>query len=173
MEIRLVVDEQSLDLNWETVETLVGSLPDEGAPVAGILEALSRSEVAAVRRAVAGKRSLPEECAERLASDSNPDVIDALLQCQAAKLSLEAVRAIIQRDWSSANRQVGCCLREFSRCDVTALAALLAASSDPAVREAVASNWDSPSAVLRQLALDPDPSIRRLARNGLARLGVE
>ena len=74
MQIKLVVDAREVELAWETVEALVGSLPDEDESLADLLHALAQSSVATVRAAVARKKAISEETVAMLASDPSPEV---------------------------------------------------------------------------------------------------
>jgi lysozyme family protein len=122
-----------------------------------------------VRAAVARKSAISEETVANFASDSSPEVIGALVNAQCRKLSESAIVQIVQRNWSAVNRDIAHNVESFDQSDTTALAKLLAGSADPSVRAALASNSGSPKVVVRQFLNDPDPDVRRLARNTLKR----
>jgi hypothetical protein len=169
MRIKLMVDEREVQLGWEALESLVGNLPDEDESLVDLFHELSRSNIAGVRRAVAQKTAISAETVANLASDPSPEVIEALVGSQCAKLSESALAQIIQRNWSGVNRDIARNVESYDQSDITALAKVLAGSADPSVRAALASNYGAPKAILRQLLKDPDPEVRRSAQNTLKR----
>ena len=167
MQIKLMVDEREIQLGWEALESLVNNLPDEDETLADLFHKLSQSNIAGVRRAVAQKAVIMEETAAILASDSSPDVIEALVGRQCGKLSASALAQIIQRNWSGVNRDIARSVESYSQSDITEVSKLLAGSADPSVRGALASNRRAPKLIVRQLLKDPDPEVRRLAQDTL------
>jgi hypothetical protein len=169
MQIRLMVDEREIQLGWEALESLVNNLPDEDESLADLFHKLSQSNIAGVRRAVAQKGAILEETVAILASDSSPEVIEALVGRQCGKLSASALAQIIQRNWSEVNREIARSVESYSQSDITEVAKLLAGSADPSVRAALASNGSAPKLIVRQLLKDPDPEVRRLAQDTVKR----
>jgi uncharacterized protein (DUF2336 family) len=168
MQVKLSILEHEVQLGWEALESLVGSLPDEDESLADLFHELAQSNVAAVRAAVARKAVISEETVQVLASDSSPEVIEALVRAQCRKLSESALAQIIQRNWSGTNRQIAQNVEDYyEQCDIAALAKLLAGSADPSVRATLASNSRAPKPVVRELLKDPDPEVRRSAQNTL------
>lgn len=169
MQAKFVVGEREIPLGCEALESLVGNLPDEDESLVDLFHELARSDMAGVRAAVARKSTISEETVANLASDSSPEVIEALVNAQCRKLGESAIVQIVQRNWSSVNRDIARNVENFDHSDTAALAKLLCGSADPSVRAALASNSGSPKVVVRQLLNDPDPDVRRLARNTLKR----
>jgi hypothetical protein len=168
MQIKLKILEHEVQLGWEALESLVGSLPDDDESLAGLFHELAQSNIAAVRRAVACKAVITEETVANLASDSSPEVIESLVSAQCRKLSESALAQIIQRNWSGINRQIAQNVEDYyEQSDITAVAKLLAGSADPSVRATLASNSRAPKPIVRMLLQDPDPEVRRLARDTL------
>ena len=168
MQVKLSILEHEVQLGWEALESLVGSLPDEDESLADLFHELAQSNVAAVRAAVARKAVISEETVQVLASDSSPEVIEALVRAQCRKLSESALAQIIQRNWSGTNRQIAQNVEDYyEQCDIAALAKLLAGSADPSVRATLASNSRAPKLIVRDLLKDPDSEVRRLAQNTL------
>ena len=165
MQIKLMVDEREIQLRWEALESLVNNLPDEDESLADLYHKLSQSNIAGVRRAVAQKGVILEETVAILASDSSPDVIEALVGRQCGKLSASALAQIIQRNWSGVNRDIARSVESYSQSDITEVSKLLAGSADPSVRAARASNGSASKLIVRQLLKDPDPEVRRLAQD--------
>jgi predicted GNAT family acetyltransferase len=117
---------------------------------------------------VACKAVISEETVATLASDSSPEVIEALVNAQCRKLSGSAIAQIIQRNWSGINRQIAQNVEDYyEQCDIGAISKLLAATADPSVRAALASNSRAPKLIVRDLLKDPDSEVRRLAQNTL------
>jgi len=169
VQIKLMFDEREVPIGCEALASLVESLPDEDESLIDLFDALARSSAAVVRAAVARKSAISEETVANFASDSSPEVIGALVNAQCRKLSESAIVQIVQRNWSAVNRDIAHNVESFDQSDTTALAKLLAGSADPSVRAALASNSGSPKVVVRQFLNDPDPDVRRLARNTLKR----
>jgi hypothetical protein len=166
MQIKLMVDEYEVQLGCE-LESLVGSLPDEDESLADLFHKLAQSNIAGVRAAVARKRVISEETVANLASDTSPEVIDALVSAQCGKLSESALVQIIQRNWTGVNREIARNVEDYNQSCITAVAKLLADSADPSVRAVLASNGRAPKLIVRQLLKDPDPEVRRLAQDTL------
>jgi len=167
MQIKLMVDEHEAQLGCEGLESLVCSLPDWDESFAKVFHKLAQSNIAGVRAAVASKRVISEETVANLASDSSPEVIDALVSEQRCKLSESALAQIIQRNWSKVNRDIARYVEDYNQSDITEVAKLLSGSADPSVRAALASNGRAPKHIVRQLLKDPDPDVRRLAQDTL------
>src|ERR1017187_4386889 len=167
MQIKLMVDEREVQLGWEALESLVSNLPDEDESLADLFHKLSQSNIAGVRRSVAQKGVILEETVAVLASDSSPDVIEALVGRQCGKLSASALAQIIQRNWSGVNRDIARSVEDYNQSDITVVAKLLSGSADPSVRAALASNGRAPGSIARQFLKDPDPEVRRLAQDTL------
>ncbi len=169
MQIKLVVGEREVHLGWDVVESLVGSLPDEDESLVDLFHDLAQSDVAAVREAVARKSVISDETVATLASDPSPEVIGALVNAQRSKLSESALIQIIQRNWSTVNRDIAQSIESYDQNDITAIGKLLAGSPDPAVRTSLAGNPCAPKIIVRQLLHDPDPEVRRRAQDTLNR----
>ena len=167
MQIKLIVDEHEVELGYEVLESLVRGLPDEDESLAEVFNKLAQSNIAGVRAAVACKRVISEETVAKLASDSSPEVIDALVSAQRCKLSESALAQIIQRNWSGVNRDIARSVEDYNQSDITVVAKLLSGSADPSVRAALASNGRAPGSIARQFLKDPDPEVRRLAQDTL------
>jgi hypothetical protein len=168
MQIKLSILEHEVQLGWEALESLVRDLPNDDESLADLFHGLAQSNTAAVRAAVACKAVISEETVATLASDSSPEVIEALVNAQCRKLSESAIAQIIQRNWSGINRQIAQNVEDYyEQCDIGALAKLLASSADPSVRAALASNSRAPKLIVRDLLKDPDPEVRRMAQNTL------
>lgn len=163
LEIKLVVGEREVQLGWEAVESLIGSLPDEDKSLADLLHDLAQSDAASIRAAVARKSSINEKTVAMLASDPTPEVVDALVNAQRGKIGESALTQIIQRNWTIINRDIAQSIESYDQTDVTAIGKLLAGSPDPAVRSALAGNACAPGIVVRQFLHDPDPEVRRSA----------
>lgn len=164
MQIKLVVDEREVQLGWETLESLVSNLADEDKSLADLFADLAQSSVAGVRAAAARKSVISEETVAMLASDPGPEVIEALVIAQHGKLSQSALTEIIQRNWTSVNREIAQSIESYDRCDITVVARLLAGSADPSVRGSLAANCCAPKVIVRQLLKDADPDVRRSAQ---------
>ena len=168
MQIKLSILEHEVQLGWEALESLVRDLPNDDESLADLFHGLAQSNIAAVRAAVACKAVISEETVATLASDSSPEVIEALVNAQCRKLSGSAIAQIIQRNWSGINRQIAQNVEDYyEQCDIGAISKLLAATADPSVRAALASNSRAPKPVVRELLKDPDPEVRRSAQNTL------
>ena len=168
MQIKLSILEHEVQLGWEALESLVRDFPNDDESLADLFHGLAQSNIAAVRAAVACKAVVSEETVATLASDSSPEVIEALVNAQCRKLSESAIVQIIQRNWSGINRQIAQNVEDYyEQCDIGALAKLLAGSADPSVRAVLASNSRAPKLIVRDLLKDPDPEVRRLAQNTL------
>ena len=169
MRIKLMFDEREVQLGCEVLESLVGNLPDEDESLTDLFHELAQSNIAGVRASVARKSVISAETVAILASDSSPEVIEALVNAQCGKLSESDLAQIVQRNWSGVNRSIAGNVEGYDQSDITALAKLLAGSTDPSVRAALASNRGAPKAIVRHLLKDPDPEVRRLAQNTLKR----
>lgn len=169
MQIKLVVGQREVQLGWEVVESLIGSLPDEDESLADLFHDLAQSDVAAVREAVARKSVISEETVGSLASDPSPEVIWALVNAQRCKLTESALTQIIQRNWSTVNRDIAQSIESYDQNDITAIGKLLASSPDPSVRSALAGNRCAPKIIVRQLLRDPDSEVRRRAQDTIGR----
>jgi hypothetical protein len=168
MQIKLSILEHEVQLGWEALESLVRDLPNDDESLADLFHGLAQSNIAAVRAAVACKAVISEETVATLASDSSPEVIEALVNAQCRKLSGSAIAQIIQRNWSGINRQIAQNVEDYyEQCDIGAISKLLAATADPSVRAALASNSRAPKLIVRDLLKDPDSEVRRLAQNTL------
>jgi len=168
MQIKLSILEHEVQLGWEALESLVRDLPNDDESLADLFHGLAQSNIAAVRAAVACKAVISEETVATLASDSSPEVIEALVNAQSRKLSGSAIAQIIQRNWSGINRQIAQNVEDYyEQCDIGAISKLLAATADPSVRAALASNSRAPKLIVRDLLKDPDSEVRRLAQNTL------
>lgn len=168
MQIKLSILEHEVQLGWEALESLIGNLPDDDESLADLFHELAQSNVAAVRRGVACKAVISKETVGILASDSSPEVVEALVSAQCRKLSESALAQIIQRNWSGINRQIAQNVEDYyEQCDISAVAKLLAGSGDPSVRATLASNSRTPKHIVKELLKDPDPEVRRLAQNTL------
>jgi hypothetical protein len=167
MQIKLMVDELEVQLGYETLESLVGDLRREDESKVDLFHKLAQSNMAGVRAAVARNGVISEETVATLASDSSPEVIDALVSAQGGKLTESALVHIIQRNWSGVNRSIAQNVGDYNQSDITAVAKLLAGSADPSVRGALASNGWAPKLIVRQLLTDPDPDVRRMAQDTL------
>jgi hypothetical protein len=168
---KLCFDSQEIEFEagWEAVESLIDHLPDDDPGLSDAFAILARCPASAIRRSVASKDSLPEETVAALADDPAPEVIQALANRQRRKISEAALRQIIGRNWSYLNREIASCVEDYDQADVMEIAKLLACSTDPAVRAALAGNPCAPKVVVRQLLNDPDAEVRRLARATLVR----
>src|ERR1035437_6094710 len=93
MQIKLMFDEREVQLGCEVLESLVGNLPDEDESLGELFHELAQSNIAGVRRAVAQKAVISEETVAILASDSSPEVIEALVNAQRGKLSESALNS--------------------------------------------------------------------------------
>ena len=169
MQIKLSILEHEVQLGWEALESLVRDLPNDDESLADLFHGLAQSNIAAVRAAVACKAVVSEETVATLASDSSPEVIEALVNAHRRKLSESALAQIIQRNWSGINGKIAWGVEGCAQSAIVVVAKLLAGSDDPSVRASLASNGDAPKLVLRQLLKDPDPEVRRLAQNTLSR----
>jgi len=172
MQIKLSILEHEVQLGWEALESLVRDLPNDDESLADLFHGLAQSNIAAVRAAVACKAVISEETVATLASDSSPEVIEALVNAHRRKLSESALAQIIQRNWSGINGKIAWGVERCDQSAIVAVAQLLASSADPSVRATLASNGDAPKLVLRQLLKDPDPEVRRLAQNTLNTLST-
>ena len=172
MQIKLSILEHEVQLGWEALESLVRDLPNDDESLADLFHGLAQSNIAAVRAAVACKAVISEETVATLASDSSPEVIEALVNAHRRKLSESALAQIIQRNWSGINGKIAWGVERCDQSAIVAVAQLLASSADPSVRATLASNGDAPKLVLRQLLRDPDPEVRQLAQNTLDTLST-
>ena len=164
MGIKLMVGEREVQLGWEAFAGLVMGLPNEEESLLPLFHDLARSNIAGVRRALAYKSTISEETVAFLATDEDPEVIEALVMMQRSKMSEVALIQIIQRNWNEVNRDIAENVQHYAQCDIMALAKLLAGNADPSVRAALAANGDAPKLVVRQLLKDPDPEVRRNAQ---------
>ena len=167
MQIKFMVDEREIQLGCAVLEALVGNLPDEDESLTDLFHELAQSNIAGVRASVARKSVISAETVAILASDSSPEVIEALVNAQCGKVSESDLAQIVQRNWSGVNRDIARSVESYSQSDITEVAKLLAGSADPSVRAALASNGSAPKLIVRQLLKDPDPDVRRLAQNTL------
>ena len=87
MQIKFMVDEREIQLGCEALESLVGNLPDEDESLGELFHELAQSNIAGVRASVARKSVISAETVAILASDSSPEVIEALVHAQRGKLS--------------------------------------------------------------------------------------
>jgi hypothetical protein len=164
--IKLFLDSQEIELEagWEAVESLIDHLPGDDPALAEAFATLGRCSASTIRRSIASKESIPEETIAALADDPAPEVILALANHQRRKIGEAALREIIGRNWSCLNREIATYVEDYDQADVTQIAKLLAGSTDPTVRAALAGNSSAPKVIIKQLLNDPDAEVRRLAR---------
>src|ERR1017187_1390504 len=125
MQIKFMVDEHEIQLGCEALESLVGNLPDEDESLGELFHELAQSKIAGLRASVARKSVISAETVAILASDSSPEVIEALVNAQCGRLSESALAQIVQRNWSGVNRGIAGNVEAYDQSDTTALAKLL------------------------------------------------
>ncbi len=168
MQLQWIVGSMVLDLGWTPAPSMISDLPED-EDLAPVYAYLAKSPSALVRRAVAAKSVLPAETVAILASDSEPEVIKEVVNSHRDKLSEADLIQIIRRGWSDVNTSIAVRVEDYREADVSAIAKLLAESEDPWVRAVLAGNEWAPKAILKQLTVDPDASVRRAARSSLKR----
>ncbi len=168
MQLQWIVGSMVLDLGSMPAPSMIRDLPEEEEFIP-VYACLAKSRSAQVRRAVAAKDVLSAETVATLASDSEPDVIKEIVSRHRNKLSEADLTQIIRRGWSDVNAGIASRVEEYREADVFAIAKLLADSEDPWVRAILAGNDLAPKAILKQLTVDPDASVRRAARRSLKR----
>ncbi len=167
MKATLLIDSHEVDVDYSLLESIVNQLPTDDDQLLPVFATLAQSSSAAVRRAVASRPRLTPETVALLASDPSPEVLEALVYEHAKDIPEATLVNIIRRNWTNVNMAIACRIHDCDDVDVTALAKLLGASDDPAVRFTLAGNGSVPRAIRKRFLSDPDPYVRRCARESI------
>ena len=118
-----------------------------------ILAKLARSNVASVRRGVAGNKQTPNKLLAELSSDNATSVIRAVARNPKTSKSLLAELA------EHSDKSIRSAVAQNHKTPIDILAKLAADSND-SVRSTVAENYNTPIEILTKLANDSNTSIR-------------
>ena len=166
MKVELVLDgKYKLGVNYDTLENIVSSLPDNDAS-SEILHALASHPSSKVRSSVAYKDCINEQTINLLAKDSSIEVLRNLVRNSTARdlLDFDIVKGIIDKDIECAESIAG---YVESWGDTKEIAQYLVKHPDPSVRYSLAYNSGTPKNVLKELAKDNDDYISNAAKENL------
>ena len=166
MKITVSVDSLSIELCAESVENLVGSL-SESEEYKDFYRVLAAHPSSGVRSAIASKDKIDAETVRLLSQDPVPNVRLGVLVGEAGRAHLTEAQltSLAEGDLVCAETIAGN-LGAF-QLESDNLAQLLAKHTDPKVRQCLASNYNVPKRLLKQLLRDPDPQVRRSAQSSL------
>ncbi len=167
MKVTLAVDSHQIEVDFRLLESVVRHRPDDDEQLLPVFATLAHSASAAVRRAVASKSRLTPETIALLAADPTPEVVEALVFEHSKDIPEATLVGIIRRNWTNVNCNIASRIHDCDDADVTALAKLLAAGEDPAVRSTLACNCSLPKAFRKRFLADPDPEVRKTARESI------
>ena len=167
MKATLTVESHEIEVDHVLLESVVRHLPGDDEQLLPVFATLAQSNSAAVRRAVASKSRLTGETVALLASDLSPEVVETVVFEHTKDIPEATLVGIIRRNWTNVNCAIASRIHDCDDADVTALAKLLAAGDDPAVRSLLAGNCSLPKAIRKRFLADPDPYVRRSAHESL------
>jgi len=167
LSVKLIIGPLSVDLGAEVVCNIVDNLEDNDFYMEFFAE-LAKSPSYRVRAAVASKDSLDRDTVDRLANDSEVEVLRNLIRSRAAHANLgdEQLIGFLEKDaelaaWIAAD------IGSFEVANTQKLAELLLNNPDPAIRYRLASNSGTPKSILRKLTKDADPSVANAAKDSI------
>ena len=163
----------SVALGSHAVSGLISGLPYHRRPEAdenaSLYEYFALSPSSGVRRDVAGEDFINEQTLELLAKDDAIDVRRAISTNAKFRdwATTEMLTDYIQSDIECANN-IAASLGDFTCADTNVIAAVICNHSDPEVRQTLANSYNAPTKFVKQLASDPDQSVRAAAKDTLS-----
>ena len=160
----------SVALGSQAVSGLISGLPfHQGDEDASIYDYLALSPSSGVRRDVAGVDFINEHTLALLAKDDAIDVRRAISTNAKFRdwATTEMLSDYIRSDIECAN-EIAASLGDFTCADTNVIAAVICNHSDPEVRQTLANSYNAPRKFVKQLASDPDQSVRAAAKHTLS-----
>lgn len=167
LSVKVTIGPLSIDLGAEAVCSLVDIFEDNESSME-IFAEFAKSPSYRVRAAVASKDNLDSDKVNRLANDSEVEVLRNLMNSRAARTNLgdEQLIGFLEKDAELA-ALIARNIEYFELANTQKLAELLLNNSDPAIRYQLASNSGTPKSILRKLTKDADPSVVNAAKNSI------
>jgi len=168
MKMKLTVDETEVVLGAAFQQSLVECIPD--SPAYEILfSALAKADNAEIRSGVADKENITDETAKVLLNDTDPRVLDRILNNGIAKsiVTTDHLKNIMRIGGNDVIKTIISNISEYDEADMEEVVNLILKMNSPGLNLALAENYQTPKRILKKLLKSDDPDIQNAARRSL------